>query len=194
MSMKKPHTLHIRNMVCPRCLKVVNQELDKLDLQPLAIQLGEVKLEQEPTAVQLQQLRESLQENGFELIEDKKAELVEKIKIALIGLIRSGEVEHLNVNVSDYLAQELGRDYHTLSTLFSAEEGLTIARYVVLQKVERAKELLAYNELSLSEISFKLGYSSVAHLSAQFKQVTGMSPSEYKKAAAPLRKPLDNVN
>ncbi|MDO6388905.1 helix-turn-helix domain-containing protein [Pontibacter sp. BT731] len=192
--MTQPHTLHIRNMVCPRCLKVVTQELDKLDLQPLAIQLGEVRLEQEPTTEQLQRLRESLQENGFELIEDKKAELVEKIKIAIIELIRSGEVENLSVNVSDYLAQALGRDYHYLSTLFSAEEGLTIARYVVLQKVERAKELLAYNELSLSQISFQLGYSSVAHLSAQFKQVTGMSPSEYKKAAAPSRKPLDNVN
>ena len=192
--MTKPHTLHIRNMVCPRCLKVVNQELDKLDLQPLAIQLGEVKLEQEPTVEQLQMLRIALQENGFELIEDKKAELVEKIKIAIIELIRSGEVENLSVNVSDYLAQALGRDYHYLSTLFSAAEGLTIARYMVLQKVERAKELLAYNELSLSQISFQLGYSSVAHLSAQFKQVTGMSPSDYKKAAAPSRKPLDNVN
>ncbi|MBF8962866.1 helix-turn-helix domain-containing protein [Pontibacter sp. FD36] len=192
--MIQPHTLHIRNMVCPRCLKVVTQELDKLDLNPIAIQLGEVKLEQEPTTEQLQKLREALQENGFELIEDKKTELVEKIKIAIIELIRSGEVENLNINISDYLAQSIGRDYHYLSTLFSAEEGLTIARYVVLQKVERAKELLAYNELSLSQISFQLGYSSVAHLSAQFKQVTGMSPSEYKKAAAPLRKPLDNVN
>lgn len=192
--MTQTHTLHIRNMVCPRCLKVVNQELDKLNLHPVAIQLGEVRLEEEPTPQQLQQLREALQENGFELIEDKKAEQVEKIKIAIIELIRSGEVENLNINVSDYLAQSLGRDYHYLSTLFSAEEGLTIARFVVLQKVERVKELLMYNELSLSQISFQLGYSSVAHLSAQFKQVTGMSPSEYKKAAAPMRKPLDNVN
>lgn len=192
--MTKSHTLHIRNMVCPRCLKVVNEELGKLDLRPVAIQLGEVKLDEEPSPAQLQGLREALLENGFELIEDKKAELVEKIKIAIIELIRSGEVEHLNTNMSDYLAEALGRDYHYLSTLFSAEEGLTIARYVVLQKVERVKELLAYNELSLSQISFQLGYSSVAHLSAQFKQVTGMSPSEYKKAAAPSRKPLDKVN
>lgn len=181
-------------MVCPRCLKVVSQELDKLGLHPLAMQLGEVKLEQEPTAAQLQQLRNALLENGFELIEDRKAEMVEKIKITIIGLIRSGEVEHMNTNLSDYLANALGRDYHYLSGLFSAAEGVTIARYVVLQKVERVKELLAYKELSLSQISFKLGYSSVAHLSAQFKQVTGMSPSEYKKAAAPSRKHLDQIN
>jgi AraC family transcriptional regulator len=192
--MTQSHTLHIRNMVCPRCLKAVTEELDKLHLHPVAIQLGEVRLEQEPTTEQLQQFREALLENGFELIEDKKAELVEKIKIAIIELIRSGRVEHLSTNMSDYLADTLGRDYHYLSTLFSAEEGLTIARYVVLQKVERVKELMAYNELSLSQISFQLGYSSVAHLSAQFKQVTGMSPSEYKKAAAPSRKPLDQVN
>lgn len=191
--MKQSHTLHIRNMVCPRCLKAVSEELTKLDLHPVAIQLGEVKLEQAPSGQQLALLREALQANGFELLEDKKAELVEKIKIAIIGLIRSGEVEHLSTNVSEYLAREIGRDYHYLSALFSASEGLTIARYVVLQKVERVKELLAYNELSLSQISFQLGYSSVAHLSAQFKQVTGMSPSEYKKAAAPMRKPLDNV-
>ncbi len=180
-------------MVCPRCLKVVSEELARLDLHPVAIQLGEVKLEQAPTELQLAHLRQALQENGFELLEDRKAELVERIKIAIIGLIRSGEVEHLNTNISDFLASEVGRDYHYLSALFSASEGLTIARYVVLQKVERVKELLAYNELSLSQISFQLGYSSVAHLSAQFKQVTGMSPSEYKKAAVPTRKPLDNV-
>jgi AraC family transcriptional regulator len=187
------HTLHIRNMVCPRCLKAVAEELDKLQLQPVAIQLGEVKLETTPSTEQLQQLRQALLQNGFELIEDKKTELVEKIKIAIIELIRSGEVENLSTNISDYLAQVIGRDYHYLSGLFSGEEGLTIARYVVLQKVERVKELLSYNELSLSQISYQLGYSSVAHLSAQFRQVTGMSPTEYKKGAAPFRKPLDQI-
>lgn len=191
--MAQARTLHIRNMVCPRCLRAVSEELTKLDLHPVAIQLGEVKLEQAPTEAQLTQLRDALLANGFELLEDKKAELVEKIKIAVIELIRSGEVEHLNTNISDYLASEVGRDYHYLSALFSASEGLTVARYVVLQKVERVKELLAYNELTLSEIGFQLGYSSVAHLSAQFKQVTGMAPSEYRKTAASLRKPLDNV-
>lgn len=192
--MAQTHILHIRNMVCPRCLRVVSEELEKLELQPLGIQLGEVKLLHEPSSEQLQKLREVLLQNGFELLEDKRAELVEKIKIAIIELIRSGEVENLNTNISEYLSKAVGRDYHYLSGLFSAEEGLTIARYVVLQKIERVKELLTYNELSLSQISYQLGYSSVAHLSAQFKQVTGMSPTEYKKASDQARKPLDKIN
>ncbi|MDX5418250.1 MAG: AraC family transcriptional regulator [Hymenobacteraceae bacterium] len=191
--MPAPYTIHIRNMVCPRCLKVVTEVLEKLQLKPVNVQLGEVQLGIAPSSEQLEQLRQALLQNGFELLEDKKAELVEKIKLAIIKLIRSGEVENLSTNISDYLADTLGRDYHYLSGLFSAEEGVTIARYVVLQKVERAKELLAYNELSLSQISYQLGYSSVAHLSGQFRQVTGMSPSEYKKNASRFRKPLDQV-
>ncbi|WP_018478594.1 helix-turn-helix domain-containing protein [Pontibacter roseus] len=185
--------LHIRNMVCPRCLKVVTEELEKLNLTPIDVQLGQVELAAEPSPEQLVQLRQALLENGFELLEDKKAELVERVKLAIIDLIRSGEVENLNTNISDYLAEAVGRDYHYLSSIFPAEEGVTIARYVVLQKIERAKELLDYNELSLSQISYQLGYSSVAHLSGQFKQVTGMSPSEYKKSKAQPRKPLDQV-
>ncbi|MBD1395602.1 AraC family transcriptional regulator [Pontibacter sp. JH31] len=187
------YTIHIRNMVCPRCINVVTEELEKLQLQPVEVRLGEVQLAGEPSTEQLEQLRQVLLQNGFELLEDKKAEMVEKVKLAIIGLIRSGEVENLSTNISDYLAEALGRDYHYLSGLFSSEEGVTIARYVVLQKVERAKELLAYNELSLSQISYQLGYSSVAHLSGQFRQVTGMSPSEYKKNASRFRKPLDQV-
>jgi YesN/AraC family two-component response regulator len=191
--MSDNYTLHIRNMVCPRCLKVVTEELEKLQLPPVDVQLGRVELASEPGAQQLEQLKQALLQNGFELLEDKKAELVEKVKIAIIGLIRSGEVENLTTNISDYLSETVGRDYHYLSSIFPAEEGVTIARYVVLQKVERAKELLAYKELSLSQISYQLGYSSVAHLSGQFRQVTGMSPSEYKKSAAPSRKPLDQI-
>ncbi|MHC2993690.1 AraC family transcriptional regulator [Pontibacter sp. HJ8] len=191
--MSDNYTLLIRNMVCPRCLKVVTEELEKLQLPPVDVQLGKVELAAEPDAQQLRQLKEALLQNGFELLEDKKAELVEKVKIAIIELIRSGEVENLTTNISDYLSEAIGRDYHYLSSLFPAEEGVTIARYVVLQKVERAKELLAYNELSLSQISYRLGYSSVAHLSGQFRQVTGMSPSEYKKSAVQSRKPLDQI-
>lgn len=191
--MAENRTLHIRNMVCPRCSKVVGEELEKLQLTPVDIQLGIVELAAEPSPGQLEQLKLALLENGFELLEDKKAELVEQVKIAIIELIRSGKVENLSTNISDYLTGAVGRDYHYLSSLFSAEEGVTIARYVVLQKVERVKELLAYNELSLSQISYQLGYSSVAHLSSQFRQVTGMSPSEYKKSEDPSRKPLDQL-
>jgi len=187
------HELHIRNMVCPRCISVVTQELERLKLPVLQVVLGEVRLARAPTAEELSAVRKALQEHGFELLEDKKAELVERIKLLIIELIRSGKVEHLQVNISDYLAAAIGRDYGYLSSVFSAEEGITVAKFVVLQKVERVKELMAYNELSLSQIAYLLGYSSVAHLSNQFKQVMGASPSEYKRSRELQRKPLDQV-
>lgn len=187
------YKLHIRNMVCPRCIKVVTEELEKLQLPVQEITLGEATLTTEPSQQELVMIKQKLAAEGFELLEDPKAELVEKVKIAVINLLRSGKVEELHVNLSDYLSELLNRDYNTLSALFSAAEGVTIARYMVLQKIEMAKELLDYNELSLSQIADKLGYSSVAHLSNQFKQVTGLTPSEYKKSSAVARKPLDQL-
>ncbi|MBB6610740.1 helix-turn-helix domain-containing protein [Pontibacter sp. Tf4] len=187
------YTLHIRNMVCPRCIKVVTEELQKLDLPVGEVKLGEASLAQEPTPEQLSQLKAALSAEGFYLIQDVKTELTEKVKIAVIELLRSGRVEELHVNLSDYLSDLLGKDYNTLSAHFSASEGITIARFMVLQKVEMAKELLDYNELSLSQIADKLGYSSVAHLSSQFKQVTGLTPSAYKKSSTVSRKPLDQL-
>ena len=187
------YLLPIRNMVCPRCIKVVTEELERLQQPVLEVQLGSVLLQQEPSAAQLEQIREALAANGFELLEDKKAETVEQIKIAIIDLVRSGKLEDLQMNLSDYLEEVIGRDYAYLSSLFSSEEQTTIARYLVLQKVERAKELLAYNELSLSQIAYQLGYSSVAHLSNQFKQITGQTPTDYKKNTSQQRKPLDRV-
>ncbi|TXK46364.1 helix-turn-helix domain-containing protein [Pontibacter qinzhouensis] len=186
-------TLHIRNMVCPRCIKVVTDELTNLGLPVVEVKLGEAKLSAVPAPDALNKVRVVLLENGFELLEDKKSEVVEQIKVAIIQLVQSGRIEDLTTNISTYLESELGHDYNYLSSLFSAEENLTIARYVVLQKVERAKELLTYNELSLSQISFQLGYSSVAHLSNQFKQITGITPSDFKKSNASSRKPLDQV-
>lgn len=187
------YKLHIRNMVCPRCIKVVTEELEKLQLPVQEITLGEATLTTEPSQQELVMIKQKLAAEGFELLEDPKAELVEKVKIAVINLLRSGKVEELHVNLSDYLSELLNRDYNTLSALFSAAEGVTIARYMVLQKIEMAKELLDYNELSLSQIADKLGYSSVAHLSNQFKQVTGLTPSAYKKSSAVARKPLDQL-
>ena len=189
-----PYTLHIRNMVCPRCIKVVTEELEKLNLPVQEVKLGEATISREPDRQELEQVRTILSANGFGLLDDPKAELTERVKIAVIDLLRSGKVEELSVNLSNYLADLLGKDYNTLSALFSAAEGITIARFMVLQKVEMAKELLAYNELTLSQIADRLGYSSVAHLSGQFKQVTGLTPSEYKKGdAVVVRKPLDQV-
>ncbi|WP_347158892.1 AraC family transcriptional regulator [Pontibacter chitinilyticus] len=187
------YTLHIRNMVCPRCIKVVTEELEQLRLPIATVQLGEAHLLRQPTEAELDQIRQALTTDGFELLDSKRTEIAEQIKIALISLIRSGKLEDLHINISDYLANTLNKDYNFLSSLFSAEEGITIARYVVLQKIERAKELLAYDELTLSQIAYQLGYSSVAHLSGQFKQVTGLTPSAYKKDTALLRKPLDQV-
>ncbi len=180
-------------MVCPRCIKVITEELQQLGQPVLEVRLGEAKLAAAPTEEAMQNIRQAFLDNGFELLEDKKAETVEAIKLAIIDLVQSGRIEELNTNISQYLEEEVGRDYNYLSSLFSAEEQITIARYVVLQKVERAKELLAYNELSLSQIAFQLGYSSVAHLSNQFKQVTGLTPTDFKKNSSPSRKPLDQV-
>lgn len=181
-------------MVCPRCISVVTEEMKKLQLPVQAVRLGEVDLAQEPNAVQVNAIKRVLNAQGFELLEDRKAELVEKTKVAVIELIRTGEIESLQVNLSDYLAEYTGKDYHYLSAAFSEQEGVTIARYVVLQKIERVKELIRYNELTLSQIAYQVGYSSVAHLSAQFKQVTGITTSEFKKENTRPRKPLDQVH
>lgn len=180
-------------MVCPRCISVVKEEMHKLDLQVDDVRLGEVDLTDEPGTQKKEEIRKALTKQGFELLEDRKAELVEKVKVAVIELIRTGEIENLQVNLSDYLADYTGKDYHQISTAFSEQEGVTIARYVVLQKIERVKELIRYNELTLSQIADQLGYSSVAHLSAQFKQVTGVTTSGYKKESTWPRKPLDQV-
>lgn len=188
------YTLQIRNMVCPRCIKVVTEALQQLELPLQEVKLGEAILTHEPTAAQVSALEKILSTEGFDLINDPRTEISEKIKIAIIELLRSGRVEELHVNLSDYLAELLGKDYNTLSTAFSASEGITIARFMVLQKVEMAKELLDYNELSLSQIADRLGYSSVAHLSGQFKQITGVTPSAYKNNSQVSRKPLDQVS
>jgi AraC family transcriptional regulator len=191
---KHHYTLYVRNMVCPRCKSVISDELNKLNLSVLDVRLGEVDLSEEPTSVELKTIQHVLHLNGFELLVDKREELVEKIKIAVIELIRTGEIENLKVNLSDYLSAYTGKDYHHLSSAFSDIEGTTIARYVLLQKIERVKELISYNELTISQIAFQLGYSSVAHLSAQFKSITGITTSDFKKESSKLRKPLDQVS
>jgi AraC family transcriptional regulator len=187
------NTLYIRNMVCPRCISVVKHEMEKLDLPVVEIRLGEVDLTTELNADLTDKVRDALAGHGFELLEDRKAGLVENVKTIVIELIRTGAIEDLHVNLSNYLAERIGKDYHYISTAFSEQEGVTLARYMVLQKIERVKELIKYNELTLSQIAHQLGYSSVAHLSAQFKQITGATPSEFKKGNTWPRKPLDQV-
>lgn len=187
-----PMTLYIKNMVCNRCRMVVKNELEKLELQPLSVELGEVELAEKPSANQLKTLRDNLASVGFELIDTKKGRIIEKIKTTVIGLIHNNEGQ-TNLKYSEYLSRQLGYEYSYLSKLFSEVEGKTIEQYIIAQKIERVKELLVYDELSLTEIAWQLGYSSVAHLSAQFKKTTGLTPSFYKDKGMHQRKPLDGV-
>lgn len=184
--------LHIKNMVCNRCKMVVKSELKKLGINPLNIELGEVTIEKDLDASEKERLDIVLKELGFELIDDKKGRYIEKIKSLIIKLIHE-QNNDLKITLSDYLTQNVYHDYFYLSNLFSEIEGTTIEKYFIAQKIERVKELLAYKELSLGEIAFQLNYSSVAHLSNQFKKVTGLSPSHFKNIRLGGRKSLDEV-
>ncbi|HCV43428.1 MAG TPA: AraC family transcriptional regulator [Bacteroidetes bacterium] len=181
-------------MVCNRCIKVVREELVKLGHDVHTIVLGEVVVAGEPAEAAIRKIKSVLEENGFELIEDQRAKTIERIKQVVLKLVRrDAEKEPLGVKYSEYIARDIGKDYHALSTLFSSVENITIERFIILQRIERAKELLKYGELTLSEISYTLGYSSVPHLSNQFKSVTGLTPSHFKKMVDNTRLPLDKV-
>lgn len=185
--------LHIKNMVCDRCVLVVRQQLDQLQLQYNHIQLGQVELKEEPTAEKREELRSLLQQQGFELLDDKKAKTVERIKTTIVSLIHGKDADEFNLKLSAMLEEKLGLDYHYLSSLFSSVEGITIEKYAILQRIEKVKELLMYDEKNLSEIAFEMGYSSTQHLSQQFKKVTGLTPSHFKQLKENKRKPLDKI-
>ena len=188
-------TLYIKNMVCDRCKMAVSQELEKLNLQPEKVALGEVVLRDELSSETQRKLDDALQELGFERIDDRKARLIESIKNKVIELVHRGSPSDRKLNWSDIISDSLHYEYNYLSNLFSSVEGITLEQYIIRQKIEKVKELLFYDELTLSEIANKLGYSSVAHLSGQFKKVTGFSPSEMKKSRdlEKNRRPLDNL-
>jgi len=180
-------------MVCNRCIKVVKDEFEKIGLEIKNIILGEVELSVEPTKEQLRNINNVLEQNGFELIENRKAKIIEKVKNIVIKTIYNDEKKSDKKKFSEIIVSEVGMEYHYLSSLFSSLESITIEQYIILQKIERAKELLKYDELTLSEIAYKLGYSSVQHLSNQFKKITGLSASEFKLLTKNMRKPLDKV-
>src|SRR5690606_33362554 len=163
--------LYIKNMVCSRCKMVVKSELEKLNLSPLSVELGEVEIEQSSINHIKTELLHNLQSLGFDLIDDKKSKTIERIKSLIIDLVQSKN-NQINTNLSDYLSRQLLQDYSTLSNLFSEVEGITIEKYFINLKIEKVKELLMYDEMTLKEIAFYLNYSSVAHLSNQFKKVT----------------------
>lgn len=185
-------TLYIKNMVCNRCIMVVQNELDKLRLKTKSVKLGEVIFDKELTNEEKSNFSDALLPLGFEVINDKKSRIIEKIKNKIIDLVHNQDNDTKN-NLSDVLSSQLHQDYNYLSNLFSEVEGTTIEKYFIAQKIEKVKELLVYDELSLSEIAFRLNYSSVAYLSNQFKKVTGLTPSYFKKIKEEKRKPLDKV-
>jgi YesN/AraC family two-component response regulator len=171
---------------------VVQHELEKLGITPVKVTLGEVTLDAELNQTKRQNLENSLTALGFEIIDDRKSRMIEKIKTIIIQLIHVQD-NRLQQNLSEILSNDLHHDYNYLSNLFSEVEGITIEKYFIAQKIERVKELLVYDELSLSEIAFQLNYSSVAYLSSQFKKVTGLTPSHFKQIKTEKRKPLDQV-
>lgn len=184
--------LFIKNMVCNRCIMVIKSELEKLGYQPITITLGEVLLSKDLIDEEKTILNKHLKTLGFEIIDDKKSRLIGQIKSTIIEIVHqlNGNIKS---NLSDYLSDKINHDYTYLSNLFTEIEGTTIEKYFIAQKIERVKELLVYDELSLSEIADQMNYSSVAYLSNQFKKVTGLTPTHFKNIKAQKRKSLDEV-
>jgi len=185
-------TFFIKNMVCARCIMVVKETLKQLNIDAEKVELGVVETSHSLNEVDKKQLSENLNRLGFEIIEDKKIRTVERVKNLIIEMVHHTKSQ-LKGNLSEYLSRELLRDYSLLSSLFSEIENTTIEKYFILQKIEKVKELLVYDELTLSEIAERLHYSSVAHLSSQFKNVTGMTPTEFKKIKGSKRKQIENI-
>lgn len=176
-------------MVCSRCIMVVKDNIEQAGFHPLQMELGEVELQEELDKDQLQHLDHQLKQFGFELIDDRKSRMIEKIKNIIVELVHHSD-EAVHTNLSDYIASKIHQEYNYISNLFSEIEGITIEKYFIAQKVEKIKELLVYDELSISEIADKMGYSSVAYLSNQFKKHTGLTPSFYKSMKEHKRKSI----
>ncbi|HXD93681.1 MAG TPA: AraC family transcriptional regulator [Bacteroidia bacterium] len=179
-------------MVSNRCKMVVKEELTKLGLHFIIVDLGEVEIMETLSIDQLEQLKAALRISGLELMDDKRAVLIEKIKNVITEMIHHTD-ELPKTNYSDFISEKLQYDYTYLSNIFSEVKGITIQQFIIIHKIERAKELLLYDELNLTEISYKLHYSSVAHLSNQFKKVTGLSPSHYKQLKVKKRSPIEDI-
>ncbi len=179
-------------MVSNRCKMAVKEELKKLGLHFIVVDLGEVEIMENISSEQREQVRIALHNSGLELMDDKKAVLIEKINNVITEMIHHSD-EVPKMNYSDFLSEKLNYDYTYLSNIFSEVKGITIQQFIIIHKIERVKELLLYDELNLTEISYKLHYSSVAHLSNQFKKVTGLSPSHFKKMKDNRRSPIEDI-
>lgn len=179
-------------MVSARCKMVVKDELKKMGLHFIVVELGEVDIMETLSFDQRRELKSGLLVSGLELMDDKRAVLIEKIKNVIIEMVHYSD-ELPKINYSDYLGEKLHHDYTYLSNIFSEVKGITIQQFIIIHKIEKAKELLLYDELNLTEISYKLNYSSLAHLSNQFKKVTGLSPSHFKKLKDKRRSPIEEI-
>jgi AraC-like DNA-binding protein len=185
--------LFIKNMVCQRCILAVKSEAEKLGIHHADISLGQMKFhEAKPEAQVMERLKSALRNLGFEIIDDKKSRLIDRVKTILIEKIHRSDGELRN-SWSEIIAAELQYEYNYISNLFSAVEGITIEQYIIRQKVEKVKELLFYDELTLSEISYRMGYSSAAYLTNQFKKVTGMTPGQFRQLLNKNRTALDKL-
>lgn len=188
----KSNVLYVKNMVCPRCIRVIKEEFHELGYDIKDIELGKVELEKSFGPEDLQQMKIALEKNGFELLDDKRTQLVERVKILIIEGIRNDIFSNMKTNISDYISDKVNMEYTHLSSIFSAVESKSIERFLIHQKVEFVKELISYGQLNIKEIADKLGYSSLQALSAQFKKETGLTPSEFKKGGDVKRNFLDN--
>ena len=184
--------LYIKYMVSLRCIMMVKEELKRAGLRYTAVELGVVNIMEDITQEQHDALKNNLLKSGLELLDDKRSILIEKIKAVIIEMIHYTD-ELPKVNYSDYLSEKLNYDYTYLANIFSEVKGITIQQYIIIHKIEKVKELLLYDELNLTEISYKMNYSSVAHLSNQFKKVTGLSPSFYKQLKQKRNNNLENL-
>lgn len=184
--------IHIKYMVSNRCKMVVRTALKDLGVHFVMLELGEVEIMERLTGQQRDSLKDTLEDAGLELIDDKRSILIEKIKNAIIDMVHHSE-EMVKVNISTYLGEKLNHDYTYLANIFSQVQGVSIEQFIILHKVEKIKELLMYGELNISEISYKMNYSSTAHLSTQFKKVTGLTPTHFKQLKEKRRNPIEQI-
>ena len=184
--------LYIKYMVSIRCKMMVKEELKKLGLHFIVVDLGEVEIMEDLSPEQREELRLALLRSGLELMDDRKAVLIEKVKNLIIEMVHYAD-ELPKVNYSDYIAEKLNHDYTYLSNIFSEVKGITIQQFIIVHKIERIKELIIYDELNITEIAWKMNYSSVAHLSNQFKKVTGLTPSHFKQLKDKRRTPIEDI-
>ena len=185
-------TLFIKNMVCDRCIMAVNQALRKNGITPSEVTLGKVIIDRDISENQKNNFKVDLERLGFELLDDKKQRIIERIKTMVIELVHYND-NATNLSLSEYLQDKLHQDYSSLSKLFSEYASKTLERYYMEQRIERVKELLTYDELTLSQIALKMNYSSVAYLSGQFKTITGMTPTQFKRLHGETRKAIDKI-